>query len=70
MYTKWYTNGIKSDLVYLYNNQESSNTKTNNAWGKEIIDYLHKNNISVGAMLQLPTYEKQHWNEGKIGSGI
>jgi hypothetical protein len=67
LYTKWYTNGIKSDLAYLYNNQESSNTKTNNAWGKEIIDYLHKNNISVGAMLQLLTYEKQHWNEGKIG---
>jgi hypothetical protein len=31
-YTKWYTNGVKSKLPYLYNHPEASNVKTDNDW--------------------------------------
>lgn len=64
LYTKWYTNGIQSRLPYLHNNPEASNVKTQNEWGKQIIEHLHERNISVGAMLQLLTYEKESWNTG------
>lgn len=66
-YTKWYTNGIKSDLNYLYNNPDSSNVKTDNEWGNQIIDFLHSKGITAGAMLQLLTYEKKYWNGSSIG---
>ena len=57
-YTKWYTNGVYSQLPYLYNHPEASNTRTNNEWGKEIIQLLHQHDISVGAMIQFFTYEQ------------
>lgn len=67
-YTKWYTNGIHSSLPFLNNNPEASNVKTQNAWGRQIIEYLHERKISVGAMLQLLTYEKESWNtDASIG---
>ncbi|GIP36047.1 hypothetical protein [Paenibacillus sp. J2TS4] len=62
-YTKWYTNGIKSNLPYLHNHPDASNVKTDNAWGNAIIEHLHRQGISVGAMLQLVTYEQPHWED-------
>lgn len=62
-YTKWYTNGIKSKLPYLYNHPESANVKTNNEWGRNMISHLHSKGISVGAMLQFLTYEEHNWEK-------
>lgn len=62
-YTKWYTNGIKTNLPYLRNYAEAQNVKTNNKWGNQIIEYLHDNKISVGAMMQLLTFEDSLWEK-------
>ncbi|UVI27600.1 hypothetical protein [Paenibacillus spongiae] len=60
-YTKWYTNGVKSKLPYLYNHPEASNVKTDNEWGRRIVNHLHEKGISVGAMLQFLTYDQHVW---------
>lgn len=60
-YTKWYTNGIRSRLPYLYNHPEASNVKTDNEWGRKLIDHLRAKGISVGSMIQFLTYEQQCW---------
>lgn len=60
-YTKWYTNGIRSELPYLCNHPEASNVKTNNEWGRKIVSHLHEKNVSVGAMIQFLTYDRQVW---------
>lgn len=62
-YTKWYTNGVKSKLPYLYNHPESSNVKTDNEWGRKMIDHLHDKGITVGAMIQFLTYEDGAWEK-------
>ena len=62
-YTKWYTNGIKSRLPYLYNHPEASNVKTDNEWGRRMIDHLQSKGISVGAMIQFLTYDKAGWEQ-------
>ncbi len=60
-YTKWYTNGISSELQFLRNHPDSSNVRTDNHWGRELIDHLHSRGMTAGAMLQLYTYEKGLW---------
>ena len=62
-YTKWYTNGIKSELPYLSNHPEASNMRTGNEWGRSIIEHLHGMGVSVGAMIQFLTYENRVWEE-------
>ncbi|MBB6730868.1 hypothetical protein [Cohnella zeiphila] len=62
-YTKWYSNGLKSNLPYLYNHSDASNVRTDNQWGRDIIDHLHRQGSSVGAMLQLVTYEQPYWED-------
>jgi hypothetical protein len=62
-YTKWYTNGMKSNLPYLSNHPKASNVRTGNAWGRSIIDRLHDRGVSVGAMIQFLTYESPAWEE-------
>ena len=57
-YTKWYTNGTNSELPFLANHPEASNTITDNAWGRQWIDWCHGRGISVGAMLQCYTFEQ------------
>jgi len=63
LYTKWYTNGIKSDLHFLINSIEATMIKTDNQFLRDIISYLHGKGISVGIMLQVYTYEKKGWGE-------
>lgn len=60
-YTKWYTNGVKSKLPYLYNHPDASNVITDNEWGRRIVNHLHGKGISVGAMLQFLTYDQHVW---------
>jgi len=62
-YTKWYTNGVRSQLPYLYNHPEAANVVTDNEWGRELISHLHDKGVSVGAMIQFLTYEQQAWEE-------
>jgi hypothetical protein len=62
-YTKWYTNGMKSDLPFLRNHPDSSNVKTGNEWGRELIDFLHGQGMTASAMMQLYTYEQPEWEE-------
>ncbi|MBI4243363.1 MAG: hypothetical protein HY606_04660 [Planctomycetes bacterium] len=61
IYSKWYTNGVKSNLPFLPNNPEATMVKTDNQFLRDIISYLHERSISVGLMLQLYTYEKKGW---------
>lgn len=65
-YTKWYTNGILSELDFLRNHPDSSNVRTENEWGRELIDYLHSKNMTCGAMLQCYTFEKDRWGNGSV----
>lgn len=51
-YTKWMSNGLRSSLPVLRNEPRARNVITNNAWGRQWIDFLHARNISVGAMIQ------------------
>ena len=63
-YTKWITNGIKSNLPFLHHHPEASNVRTNNQWGNDIIDHLRGKGVSVGAMMQLMIYEQPEWGDG------
>ncbi|MBB6730869.1 hypothetical protein [Cohnella zeiphila] len=63
-YTKWITNGIKSNLPFMHNHPKASNVKTDNQWGNAIIDHLHKQGCSVGAMMQLMIFEQPEWGDG------
>ena len=65
-YSKWYTNGIKSTLPFLRNDDNCSNVKTDNKWGRYIIDYLHQKGMSVGLMLQMCTFEQEVWDSAPI----
>lgn len=56
-YTKWYSNGIKSSLPFLYNAPANMNVVTDNGWGNELIDFFHHRGITVGAMLQCYTFD-------------
>jgi len=56
-YTKWYTNGLKSSLPFLPNHPQAQNVLTDNAWGREWIDYFHRRGMTVGAMLQCYAFE-------------
>ena len=69
-YTEWYTNGIKSSLPFLVNHPRSSNVRTKNQWGRDIIHYLHDHGITVGAMLQLYTFEAQAWEKELVLGGM
>jgi hypothetical protein len=51
-YTKWYSNGLKSSLPFLVNHPQAQNVVTDNAWGRELIDFFHGRGMTVGAMLQ------------------
>ena len=63
-YSKWITNGIKSELQFLHNHPDASNVRTNNRWGNAIIEHLHKKGVSVGVMMQLMIYEQPEWGDG------
>lgn len=74
-YTKWYSNGIKSELPFLKNDPDSMNVKSNNEWGRKWIDYLHEHNATAGAMLQCYTFEQNcippeavlgYWRQGVV----
>jgi hypothetical protein len=65
-YTKWFTNGIKSGLPFLRNHSDSSNVKTDNQWGRNLISFLHNQGISIGNMLQLLFFEKDNWGKNNI----
>ena len=69
-YTKWYTNGIHSNLPFLPNHPEASNVKTGNEWGRAIIDHLHGMGVSVGAMIQFLTYENPAWEKERTAGEI
>jgi hypothetical protein len=56
-YTKWYSNGLKSSLPFLSNHPEAQNVLTDNDWGRQWIDFLHRRGMTVGAMLQCYTFE-------------
>jgi hypothetical protein len=60
-YTKWYTNGIYTRLPYLRNYPEASNAKTQNDWGRSIVELLRANGKSAGFMLQLLCFEPAAW---------
>src|SRR5438552_2557295 len=60
-YVKWLTNGIKSQLPFLVNYENSLNFVTNNRGFREIIDYLHDKGIKVSAAFQFGMYEVEGW---------
>jgi hypothetical protein len=66
-YTKWYTNGIKSNLPFLDNCPESQNCITDNRWGNQIIDFLHENGVSAGSMLQMFAFNKNWGSDKALG---
>lgn len=55
-YTKWYTNGYRSGLPFLFNHRQAENVRTNNEWGREIIELLHARGMTAGAMIQSYSY--------------
>jgi hypothetical protein len=65
-YTKWYTNGIKSGLPFLTNHPDSLNVRTDNKALRQIFDYLHMRGLSVSAMLQIYTFERDTWGDAPI----
>jgi len=56
-YTKWYSNGIKSSLPFLKNHPQAMSVVTDNGWGRELIDYFHRRDMTAGAMLQCYTFQ-------------
>ena len=65
-YTKWYTNGIYTRLPFLSNYPDASNVKTQNDWGRSIIELLHANGRSTGLMLQLLCFEPSSWGKNAV----
>lgn len=56
-YTKWYSNGLKSELPFLANHPQAQNVLTDNAWGNELIEFFHQRGMTVGAMIQCYTFD-------------
>lgn len=65
-YTKWYTNGMYTRLPYLRNYPEASNAKTQNDWGRSIIELLRAGGKSTGLMLQLLCFEPSTWGTDAV----
>lgn len=62
-YTKWYTNGVRSALPFLRNHPSASNTLTDNAWGRGLLEHLHSRGLTAGAMLQCYAFEQAPWGD-------
>ena len=62
-YTKWYTNGYRSNLPFLPNHPEAQNVRTGNDWGRQWIDFLHARGMTAGAMIQSYTYMPGYFPE-------
>lgn len=56
-YIKWFSNGIKSALPFLTNHPQAQNVVTDNAWGRDLIDFFHGRDMTVGAMIQCYAFD-------------